>query len=108
MGFLPRYVSFIYPLSLIKCDEDTKEPIRNSQGLCIRCQPGEAGIIVGKIRSKSAVNNFTGYIDKKATRSKIIENVFKKGDEYFNSGDILIQDEFGYLYFKDRTGDTYR
>ena len=23
-------------------------------------------------------------------------------------GDILISDEMGYLYFKDRTGDTFR
>jgi solute carrier family 27 fatty acid transporter 1/4 len=24
------------------------------------------------------------------------------------TGDILVADEFGYLYFKDRTGDTFR
>jgi acyl-coenzyme A synthetase/AMP-(fatty) acid ligase len=24
------------------------------------------------------------------------------------SGDILVMDEYGYLYFKDRTGDTFR
>ena len=27
---------------------------------------------------------------------------------YFRSGDILVKDEFGYLYFKDRKGDTFR
>lgn len=26
----------------------------------------------------------------------------------FFTGDILISDEMGYLYFKDRTGDTFR
>lgn len=26
----------------------------------------------------------------------------------FYSGDILVLDELGYLYFKDRTGDTFR
>lgn len=35
-------------------------------------------------------------------------NVFKEGDFYFNSGDILVQDILGYYYFKDRTGDTFR
>lgn len=24
------------------------------------------------------------------------------------AGDILVQDEMGYFYFKDRTGDTFR
>lgn len=26
----------------------------------------------------------------------------------FSAGDILVMDEFGYMYFKDRTGDTFR
>lgn len=27
---------------------------------------------------------------------------------FFIQGDILVADEFGYLFFKDRTGDTFR
>lgn len=34
--------------------------------------------------------------------------MFKDGDAYFNSGDILVRDVFGYYYFKDRAGDTFR
>jgi solute carrier family 27 fatty acid transporter 1/4 len=26
----------------------------------------------------------------------------------FFAGDILVSDEYGYLFFKDRTGDTFR
>ena len=26
----------------------------------------------------------------------------------FRSGDILIKDQFGWMYFKDRAGDTFR
>lgn len=95
-------------MSLIKCNEATGEPIRDSNGFCIRCQPHEAGVFIGKINPKVTVNAFSGYADKKATEKKVIENVFKKGDMYFNSGDILVYDEFGYYYFKDRTGDTFR
>ena len=35
-------------------------------------------------------------------------DVYKKGDSYFRSGDILVMDDLGWLYFKDRTGDTFR
>lgn len=34
--------------------------------------------------------------------------MFCKGDAAFVSGDILVSDELGYLYFRDRTGDTYK
>ena len=37
--------------------------------------------------------------------AKIIRNVFKKGDAYFNSGDLFTVD---FVYFADRIGDTFR
>ena len=37
-----------------------------------------------------------------------MRDVFCKGDCYFLSGDVLRKDEEGYLYFCDRTGDTFR
>lgn len=93
---------------MIRCNENTGEPIKGANGFCIRAKTGEAGILIGAISKRKAVNQFTGYADKEATEKKIMRNVFKKGDEYFNSGDILIRDELGYYFFKDRTGDTYR
>lgn len=93
---------------LIRCDEDTGEPIRTPGGRCIKCKPGEPGVFVGKINPKRAVNAFSGYADKKATEKKLIHDVFHVGDLYFNSGDILVKDILGYFYFKDRMGDTFR
>lgn len=51
---------------------------------------------------------FLGYVDKAASSKKIVHDVFKKGDTAFLSGDLLVSDEYGNLYFKDRTGDTFR
>ena len=31
-----------------------------------------------------------------------------KGDRAFASGDIMVMDELGYVYFRDRIGDTFR
>ncbi|KAG5882212.1 hypothetical protein JTB14_024724 [Gonioctena quinquepunctata] len=108
VGFLPPFSDFIYPLSLIKSDEITNEPLRNEEGFCIRCKDYEAGLLIGKIDYANAANDFAGYTDGKETSKKILRDVFKKGDGYFNSGDLMMRDEFRYMYFKDRTGDTYR
>lgn len=89
-------------------DEITGEPIRNAQGLCEPCGPGETGEFVGKINKDDPTRTFDGYVNKEATEKKIYRNVFKHGDMVFSSGDLLTVDEFGYVYFKDRTGDTFR
>ncbi|XP_059094416.1 long-chain fatty acid transport protein 4-like [Tigriopus californicus] len=98
----------LLPLSVIKIDQETGEPIRGSDGRCIKTEPNEPGEFIGKIVRGDPVKDFDGYKDSVATKKKILTDVFKKGDVYFRSGDILIRDKFGYLYFKDRQGDTFR
>ena len=52
---------------------------------------GEPGVFVGKINPSKAVNDFSGYADKKESEKKIIHDVFKKGDRVFNSGKIPLE-----------------
>jgi acyl-CoA synthetase (AMP-forming)/AMP-acid ligase II len=53
--------------------------------------------------------DFQGYYNNpKATNSKIIRDVLKKGDRYFRSGDLVSWDKEGLIYFHDRIGDTFR
>lgn len=40
IGFFSRIIPSVYPVSLIKVDEDG-EPIRNSKGLCQVCEPSK-------------------------------------------------------------------
>lgn len=72
------------------------------------CKPNEPGVFIGKIIPNNPSRAFLGYVDEKASKSKVVHDVYKKGDMAFISGDILVADELGYLYFKDRTGDTFR
>lgn len=109
VGFIPRLLPpSLFPIALIRYDEVKDEPIRDKNGLCIRCQPGESGMCIGIINTSDAAQDFQGYVDQKETSRKIIYNVFKHGDSAFLSGDVLHLGEYGYLFFKDRTGDTYR
>ncbi|CAI5454641.1 unnamed protein product [Caenorhabditis angaria] len=109
-GFMPIYpmIGSLYPVRLIKVDEETGELVRDKKGLCVPCRPGELGEMVGVIKKKDALLKFEGYVNSGDTQKKIYTNVFKNGDECFASGDILFWDELGYLYFKDRRGDTFR
>lgn len=106
VGFMPWFGRPIYPVRLVKCDLETGEPIRDHNGLCINCKTDEPGLLLGKIKATN--DYFCGYADQEATQKKVLRNVFSKGDAYFNSGDVLVQDELGYFYFRDRTGDTFR
>ena len=98
----------VYPVSIIKCDPDTGEPVRDKNGLCIPCEPGEVGQFIGKIIPSDPVRNFDGYSSPEETQKKIIKDVFAPGETAFASGDLLYTDELGYVYFHDRTGDTFR
>ena len=105
---MSRILPIIYPVTLIKCDRLTGVPERDSRGVCLRCGPGETGEFVGKIIEGDPTRSFDGYANAEATKKKIVRDVFWKGDMAFSSGDLLEMDELGYVYFKDRTGDTYR
>ncbi|KAF2888102.1 hypothetical protein ILUMI_18071 [Ignelater luminosus] len=107
IGAVPRYIRWGYPVTLVKCDA-AGDPIIDSNGHCIECEVNEPGLLIGKINPEKALFNFKGYSDEKASEKKILKNVFVNGDCYFNSGDILVSDEFGNFFFKDRTGDTFR
>lgn len=110
-GFLPVYgaVSDLYPIRLVRFDEEKNDVIRDSKtGLCIKCRPGESGVMVGKIIKNSPMKDFVGYVSAEESSRKTITNVFSKGDVAFSTGDLLHMDEMGYLYFKDRCGDTFR
>ncbi|CAH0557667.1 unnamed protein product [Brassicogethes aeneus] len=108
IGFVSRIIPQVYPISIIKVDQNTGEPVRDAKGLCMLCKPDEPGVFIGKIVPGNPSRAFLGYVDEEASKKKIVRDVFQKGDQAFLSGDILVADEFGYLFFKDRTGDTFR
>ncbi|KAK7895839.1 hypothetical protein WMY93_021164 [Mugilogobius chulae] len=74
------------PFELLRYDPQQYEPIRSENGLCIKAKTGEA------VQSEK----------------KVLREVLQPGDAYFNTGDLLLQDHKGFLYFRDRIGDTFR
>ncbi|NWR23902.1 S27A6 protein, partial [Emberiza fucata] len=100
------FYKLFFPFDLIKYDFQKDEPIRNKHGWCEKVKKGEAGLLISKVNAK---NPFFGYAgNKRHTEKKLLCEVFKKGDLYFNTGDLMLQDHDNFLYFWDRIGDTFR
>lgn len=103
---------FSATLCVVRMDpeSDPPEPIRHPKtGLCEMCDWNEPGELMYKLDPNDISQKFQGYFgNDKATNSKIIRNVKKKGDAYFRSGDLMRWDKEGRWWFVDRIGDTFR
>lgn len=106
VGRVNFVLKFFFPFTLIKFDIEREEPVRNAEGLCIEAARGETGLLVGKVTQRSPFVGYAG--NKQQTEKKRLRDVLKKGDLYFNSGDLLRFDKDNFVYFQDRVGDTFR
>jgi len=91
---------------VVRYDIEKEEILRDEKGFAVKCKPGENGLFLAAINN---TNPFSGYKNNRdATNSKVIENVFKKGDRYFISGDLFKLHKKDYVSFVDRLGDTFK
>uniref|UniRef100_A0A4W6CH52 long-chain-fatty-acid--CoA ligase n=1 Tax=Lates calcarifer TaxID=8187 RepID=A0A4W6CH52_LATCA len=96
----------LFPYILVKYDTERDEPVRDANGLCVEAPKGETGLLLSKITD---IAPFVGYAqNEEQTEKKRLRNVLKKGDLYFNSGDLMRIDKDNFIYFQDRVGDTFR
>jgi acyl-CoA synthetase (AMP-forming)/AMP-acid ligase II len=90
---------------VVRCDLSTGEIRRDAKGRCQNVRPGEVGLLLGRIQK---LLPFDGYVERKATSKKILLDVLKPGDRYFDTGDLVHLHEDRWLSFADRAGDTFR
>ena len=110
VGRVPWFVAHRFPIAVVRYDVEKGQPVRTARGFCERCDPNEPGEVIGKIINKASKpgNRFEGYAASSQNEHKILRNVFRKGDAWFRTGDLMRKDERGYFYFVDRVGDTFR
>jgi fatty-acyl-CoA synthase len=110
VGRIPSFLAHRFPLALVKFDAVTQKPQRDDDGLCIRCNRGEVGEALGRIRDGASRigADFEGYTEAKESESKVVRDVFERGDAWYRTGDLMRTDKSGFFYFIDRVGDTFR
>ncbi|KAL2820797.1 hypothetical protein BDW59DRAFT_174388 [Aspergillus cavernicola] len=97
-------------LTIVEVDQESQEPWRDPQtGFCKQVPRGDPGELLYAIDPQDPAETFQGYYrNSKATESKIIRDVLRKGDAFFRTGDMIRWDNEGRWYFSDRLGDTFR
>jgi putative long chain acyl-CoA synthase len=78
---------------------------RDETGRLRRAGVDEPGMLLARVAS-AAQADFDGYLDREATRARILEDVFEAGDRWFVTGDLLRQDAEGAYHFVDREVDV--
>jgi acyl-CoA synthetase (AMP-forming)/AMP-acid ligase II len=92
-------------MALARWDFEAGALARDADGRVARARPGEAGVLLGRIRGAS---RFDGYRDRAASEKKIVRDAFSPGDAWFDTGDLMRVDARRNLFFVDRLGDTFR
>ena len=93
------------PLAYVAYDSDTGAPLRGEDGWVQRVPAGEPGLLLSPV---SKLQPFDGYTDPSASEKKLVRNAFRKGDCWFNTGDVMSPQGMGHAAFVDRLGDTFR
>lgn len=97
-------------LRIVRYDVENDIHPRDENGFMQLCDVDEPGEAIGMIIDLPDVvgGRFEGYTSAEATEKKILRNVFREGDAWWSSGDLLRCDADGYCWFVDRIGDTFR
>ena len=110
IGRFPSFLAHRLPVALLRVAPDTSEPVRGADGFCERCGVDEAGEAVGLLPTETGTRagRFEGYADASASERKVLRNVFKAGDAWYRTGDLMRRNAAGFYYFVDRLGETFR
>jgi len=91
--------------AIVRYDHEEDKPIKNTRGFMRKVRKGEIGLLLFESTESS---KFRGYTDEKATEAKLFRSVFKEGDVWFNTGDLMRNQGCNHAQFVDRLGDTFR
>lgn len=91
--------------AIVRYDLENDHPLRDAKGFMEKVGKGESGLLISEISDKWP---FDGYTDPAKTQAVIYRDVFKQGDAWFNTGDLMRDLGFKHTQFVDRLGDTFR
>ncbi|RUO36654.1 long-chain-acyl-CoA synthetase [Aliidiomarina sanyensis] len=100
VGFSPM------TFAIVQYDVEQDQPVVNSKGRMQRVKKGEVGLLLAEVTNTTPFDGYTN--NEAASQAKVLKNVFRTGDCWFNTGDLVRDQGFRHIAFIDRVGDTFR
>jgi fatty-acyl-CoA synthase len=94
-----------FPFAVVEYDPATAAPRRNARGRLDKVARGGTGLLMTEVTTSSP---FDGYTDRRAGEARLVRDAFRKGDCWFNTGDLVRDQGWRHIQFVDRLGDTFR
>jgi len=91
--------------AIVDFDTESEQPRRGARRFMRKVAKGGVGLLLSEVTDRRP---FEGYTDRKASEAKLLRDVFKKGDCWFNTGDLVRDQGYKHIQFVDRVGDTFR
>lgn len=91
--------------AIVEYDAENEVPVLDKRGFHKKVKKGGTGLLLGEISKRYP---YDGYIENAKTEKTILRNVFKLGDAWFNTNDLVRDLGLGHTQFVDRLGDTFR
>lgn len=91
--------------ALAAYDRATDALVRDAHGRCRRVGRGAVGLLLTEVSEKMP---FDGYTRREDGEKKLMRDVFRRGDCWFDTGDLMRAQGWGHVQFVDRVGDTFR
>jgi fatty-acyl-CoA synthase len=93
------------PYAVVEYEPGSGRPRRDERGRGARVRTGQVGLLLTKVTGHAP---FDGYTDPTATEHKLVRDLFRPGDCWFDTGDLVRAQGWFHIAFVDRLGDTFR
>ncbi|MFC0445035.1 long-chain-acyl-CoA synthetase [Pseudidiomarina halophila] len=92
--------------AIVQFDFEHETPRRDATGRLQKVAKGEVGLLLTEVSAKAPFDGYTH--NPEANQAKLFHDVFKPGDCWFNTGDLVRRQGYRHIAFVDRVGDTFR
>lgn len=95
-------------------DTEQRAPVASAGGATAcqwkLCKPGEVGELWIRIPSRRRpwLGDFEGYLERADESRALVSDVFRPGDRFYRTHDLVRYDKDDYFYFVDRVGTVWR